>query len=95
MTLMTFIFQICDSFVKGVQFLPQFLNFVLNWKAPSGKFINERWLFFTRYWQTFPLCAHGPSESRMRGYAILSRFLHESSTVGHDRALPSVKTACF
>jgi len=34
----------------------------------------------------------GPSESRKRRYAILSRFLHNSSTVSSgDPALPSVK----
>jgi hypothetical protein len=96
MTSMTFILQFRDSVVKSVQLLLQFLNFVLNGKTPTGIFVNDRWLFFTRYWQAFPLCAHGPSESRMRGYAILSRFLHNSSTVSSgDPALPSVKTACF
>ncbi len=34
MTTMTFVFQFCDSLVKGAQFLPQFFNFVLNWKPP-------------------------------------------------------------
>jgi len=69
---------------------------VLNWKAPSGIFVNDRWLSFTRYWQAFPLCAHGLSESQMRSYVILSGFLHNSSNVSSgDPALPSVKTACF
>ena len=29
---MTFILQFCDSLVEGVQFVLQFLNFVLNWE---------------------------------------------------------------
>jgi len=69
MTSMAFILQFRDSVVKSVQLLLQFLNFVLNGKTPTGIFVNDRWLFFTRYWQAFPLCAHGPSESRIRGYA--------------------------
>jgi hypothetical protein len=38
-------------------------------------------LLCTRCRQAFPLCGHRPSESRMRGYAILSRSSHKSSTV--------------
>ena len=40
MTAMTFALQLCDTFVEGVQFVFQFLNFVLNWKSPSGVFFN-------------------------------------------------------
>ena len=38
MTPVTFIFQFCDSSVEGMQFVFQFLNFMLNLKSPSGKF---------------------------------------------------------
>jgi hypothetical protein len=81
MTPMTVILQFCDPVVKSVQLLLQFLNFVLNRELPSGIFING---FCTRCWQvtvqdSLSLCGHGPSESRMRGYAILSRFSHKGS----------------
>ena len=40
MTVMTFALQLCDTFVEGVQFVFQFLNFVLDRKLPSRVFFN-------------------------------------------------------
>jgi len=47
MTPVTFIFQFRDPFVEGIQFLFQFLNFMLNRKSPSRIFIDGwslRWI---------------------------------------------------
>jgi hypothetical protein len=72
MTPMTFVFQFCDSLVKGEQFPLQILNFVLNQRTPRGIFIDGLSLLCTRCWlvtvqDSLPLCGHGPSESRTRG----------------------------
>jgi hypothetical protein len=40
MTPVIFIFQFCDAFVEGIQFVFQSLNFMLNRKSPSRKFID-------------------------------------------------------
>jgi hypothetical protein len=40
MTPVTFIFQFGNAFVEGTQFVFQFLNFMLNRKSPSRKFID-------------------------------------------------------
>ena len=48
MTPMTFILQFCDSLVEGVQFVLQFLNFVLNGKSSRRISINGLVLLCTR-----------------------------------------------
>ena len=52
MTPVTFIFQFCDPFVEGIQFVFQFLNFVLNRKSPSRIFIDDWSLLWTRTLQS-------------------------------------------
>jgi len=44
----TFIFQFCDPFVEGIQFVFQSLNFMLNRKSPSRIFIDGWSLRWTR-----------------------------------------------
>jgi hypothetical protein len=43
----TFIFQFCDPLVEGIQFVFQFLNFMLIRKSPSRIFIDGWWLRWT------------------------------------------------
>jgi hypothetical protein len=78
MTPVTFVFQFYDAFVEGIQFFFQFLNFMLNRKSPSRKFIDGWSLLWARTLQaSSPLCRHGPSESRAGGYVNLACFSPE------------------
>jgi len=52
MTPVTFIFQFFDPFVEGIQFVLQFLNFMLNRKLPSRKLIDGWSLLWTRTLQS-------------------------------------------
>jgi hypothetical protein len=45
---MTFIFQLCNSVVKGIQLIFQSPYFVLNWKSPTGMFIDGWFLLWSR-----------------------------------------------
>jgi hypothetical protein len=71
-TPVAFIFQIHDSLVKSVQFLLQFLNFVLNRETPSRIFINGLSLLCKRCREALGVEAAGASVDIADGAALKS-----------------------
>jgi hypothetical protein len=85
----TLVFQLRDAFVEGVQFVFQFLYFVLDWKQPGGILIGSPFLWVRRshasMQPSLSLYGHGPSESRARSHAILSYLSRSAARLAGQR----------
>ena len=76
--MVTFVFQLGDALVEGVQFFFQLSNFALNRKFSSGKITSGGWLLLSGEPGTgsLPLRRHDRPESRTLRFSIVARVVN-------------------